>query len=369
MAKKQRQVGYAVIGLGHIVQHAVLPAFQNAKGARLVALVSGDKDKRQELGTAYDVPTFDYAQLEDCLDMPEVEAVYIGLPNDLHAEYVERCARKGVHVLCEKPLAISSDECMRMIRACEEADVWLMTAYRLHLEKSNLKAVQAVERGDIGEPRFFSSTFSYQVQGGNIRTIEERGGGPQWDIGIYCLNATRYLFRDEPTEVFAWSATKKGDARFSETPEQVAVLLRYPNERLAQFTVSFGAAPSGTYTLVGTKGVVQVENAYEYEGERKLRVIVEEQKHKKRFKPSDQFGPELEYFAECVLEGREPEMNGWEGLADVRVIEAINRSIEEGKPIKLEPFERRRRPEPEMAREEPSVVTEDLVNAEAPHQG
>lgn len=366
--KAKRKIGYAVIGLGHITQQALLPGFRNASGnSRLVALVSGDADKREELGERYKVPTFDYAELDECLDLPDVDAVYIGLPNDLHADYVVRCARKGVHVLCEKPMAMSSVECERMIAACSEADVKLMIAYRLHLERANLKAIQKIIDGRIGEPRYFSSVFSYQVAGDNIRVDKERGGGPQWDIGVYCVNAARYLFRAEPTEVFAMSASRSGDERFAETPEMHSVLMRFPDDRLAQFTCSFGAATTASWEVLGTEGKLRLENAYEYEGERLLKWEVEEEPRKKKFSPNDQFGPQLKYFSECITEDREPEMNGYEGLADVRIIEAIDQSVTERRPIRLEPFEKRQRPSPEMAQNEQPVLTEDLVDAEAPH--
>jgi predicted dehydrogenase len=143
--------------------------------------------------------------------MPEVDAVYIAEPNDRHAEFPVRCAREGVHVLCEKPLAISEEECRRMIDACRDAGVKLMTAYRLHFEPSNLEVVRLIEEGRIGEPRVFTSTFAYQVKPGNIRTSAERGGGAIWDLGIYCINAARYLFRADPTELFAMRADRPGD--------------------------------------------------------------------------------------------------------------------------------------------------------------
>lgn len=367
MAK--RKIGYAVIGLGHISQHALLPAFKNAKSnSRLVALVSGDREKRDELGARYKVPTFDYDELDECLDLPDVDAVYIGLPNDQHAEYTERCARKGVHVLCEKPMGVSSAECLRMIRACADADVKLMIAYRLHLERANLKAIEKIIDGKIGEPRYYSSVFSYQVEDDNIRVIRERGGGPQWDIGLYCISAARYLFRSEPLEVFAFSATKAGDARFTETPEMVTAVMKFPDERIAQFTCSFGAAAAGSWELLGTEGMLRLENAFEYEGERTLRWTVNDEPRKRKFAPNDQFGPELVYFSDCIIKDREPEMNGYEGLADVRIIEAINESIERGAPVSLVPFKKRSRPVPAMVQNRPPVVTDDLVEAEAPHQ-
>src|SRR5579859_7518748 len=264
----KRQVGYAVIGLGHIAQSAVLPAFAHAKNSRLVALVSSDEEKRRKLARRYGCDAFAESDLDAVLDQPDVDAVYIAEPNDRHADFVIRCAREGVHVLCEKPLGISEEECRRMIDACHGSGVKLMTAYRLHFEPANLEVVKLIEDGRIGELRFFSSTFAYQVKPGNIRTSADRGGGAIWDLGVYCINAARYLFRADPVEVFALRADRPGDPRFEEIHEGMTVLLKFPGDRLAQFTVSFGAYEQDQYRIVGTKGHIVLEQGYEYEGPR-----------------------------------------------------------------------------------------------------
>src|SRR5438874_9243611 len=263
MARKrrsERQVGYAVIGLGHIAQTAVLPAFAHAKNSQLVVLVSSDPEKRRKLSRQYRCDAYASEDLDEVLDRPDVDAVYIAEPNDKHAEYAVRCAKEGVHVLCEKPLAVSEEECRRMIDACKEAGVKLMTAYRLHFEESNLEAVRLIEQGRIGEPRFFTSTFAYQVRRGNIRTSADRGGGPIWDLGPYCINAARYLFRADPVEVFATRMDRREDERFKDVHEGMAVQLKFPGGRVAQFTVSFGSYEQDHYRLVGTKGHVELHD-------------------------------------------------------------------------------------------------------------
>jgi predicted dehydrogenase len=363
----RRSIGYAVIGLGHIAQAAVLPAFAHAKqNSRLVALVSGDSTKRKALGARYGVPAFRYEDLDDVLAREDVDAVYVTLPNTMHDECSVRAARAGVHVLTEKPMATSEEACRRMIDAAEDADVKLMVAYRLHFEPANLEAVEAVRSGRIGEPRFFTSAFSYQVQAGNIRTNAKLGGGALWDLGPYCINAARSLFRAEPTEVMAMEAEAR-DRRFRGVPEGWSVLLRFPDERLAAFTCSFGAAPVGTYRLVGTKGDVRLDPAYEYVGGLVRHLTVDEKTTVKKYRPSDQFAPEIVELSRCVLEDRDPEPDGWEGLADVRVIEAALRSAREHRPVRLEPVARRRRPEPSQARRRRPVRRAELVHAESPH--
>jgi glucose-fructose oxidoreductase len=173
MNNTRKIIRYAVVGLGHIAQAAVLPAFTHARNSRLAALVSGDARKRKQLARKYRVPAFSYEQYEECLG--EVDAVYIALPNSMHAEYTIRAANAGVHVLCEKPLAVSVRECERMIEACESANVKLMTAYRLHFEPIYLRGIELVRAGKLGVPKFFTSTFSMRVKPGNIRTDRELG--------------------------------------------------------------------------------------------------------------------------------------------------------------------------------------------------
>lgn len=359
-----KALGYAVIGLGHIAQAAVLPAFRNARNARLVALVSDDEDKRRKLSRRYRCDAYGYDELEACLARPDVDAVYIALPNDQHADYVVRCARAGVHVLCEKPMAVSEEECLRMIAACDEAGVQLMIAYRLHFEPANLAAVKILESGRIGEPRFFSSDFSYQVKEDNIRTARERsGGGALWDIGVYCINAARYLLRADPVEVSAVRIDRPGDPRFSEVHEGFSAVLRFPEGRVATFNCSFGAAPTGSWRLVGTKGDLRLDNAYEYVGKRELVATIGEKKRKRTFRQTDQFGPELVAFGQSVLGDRDLEPVGEEGLADVRILEALLRSAREGRAIKLSWMPRKRRPEPRDLIRRRRVREPRLVNA------
>ncbi len=364
--RSSRQVGYAVIGLGHIAQSAVLPAFAHAKNSRVVALVSSDPEKRVRLARKYRCDAFDPRDLDDVLDLPEVDAAYIAGPNDKHVDFAVRCAREGVHVLCEKPLAVTEEECRRMIDACQENGVKLMTAYRLHFEESNLEAVKLIEQGRIGDLRFFSSTFAYQVRPGNIRTSADRGGGPIWDLGIYCINAARYLFRADPVEVFAVRMDRRDDPRFKEVQEGMSVLLGFPGERVAQFTVSFGSYEQDQYRVVGTKGHIEIENVYSHSGARELRLSVGGKERVKGFKPADQFAPELIAFSRAILRDTAVEPDGEEGLRDVRIIVAALKSARENRPLTLSWPPRGRRPEPADRMYRPPVREPQLIGVQPP---
>ncbi len=371
MPKKKssdKKIRYAVVGLGYIAQVAVLPAFKHAsRNSVLTALISDDPEKLLELSAKYDVKmTGNYDDYENILRSGNIDAVYIALPNHLHRNYAVRAASAGVHVLCEKPMAVTSEECLEMIRACVDADVKLMIAYRLHFDKANLKAVDIVQSGKIGTPKIFDSTFSMQVKEGNIRLNDESlGGGPVYDIGIYCINAARYLFRNEPEEVFAFSATSDKD-RFNKADEMTTVTMKFPNSRLATFVCSFGAADTSNYRIIGTEGDLRVEPAYEYAEPLVHYLTTDGKTTKKTFKKRDQFAPELEYFSDCILSNRTPEPGGDEGLCDIRIIEAILESVKTRKPLSLEPIQKSHRPEPEQEIEKPAVDEPELVHAESP---
>lgn len=366
-----KRVRYAVVGLGHIAQVAVLPAFaHSSENSELVALVSDDAEKLEKLGRRYKVKArYSYGQFEDCLGSGEVDAVYIALPNHLHREYTERAARAGVHVLCEKPMAVTEEDCLAMIRAAQENGVKLMVAYRLHFEEANLKAIDLVQSGKLGDARLFDSVFTMQVKEGDIRlNPRDLGGGPLYDIGVYCINAVRNLFGAEPMEVVAFSANN-GDPRFRQCEETTSAILRFPGrERLASFTVSFGAADVSNYRVVGTKGDLVMDPAYEYAGELKQRVTIDGRSRERTFAKRDQFAPELISFSECILTGAPPEPSGWEGLADVRVVRALYRSADSGQPVALEPFSKEDRPSLDQEIRRPPVRKPELVNTESPSE-
>ena len=364
------KVGYAVVGLGYIAQIAVLPAFAHAKrNSRLVALVSGDPRKPQALAKRYGVRESNihgYEDYAECLANPEVDAVYIALPNHMHRDYAVAAARAGKHILCEKPLAVTSAEAEEMIEAAVENGVRLMTAYRLHFEKANLEAVEIVRSGRLGEPRVFQSSHTMQVEEGNVRLLPtDEGGGPVYDIGIYCINAARYLFRAEPSEVFAATASI-GGKRFARTPETLSGILRFPVERLATFTCSFGASDTGWYQVIGTRGDLRMDPAFEYAESLERHLTIDGKKRVTRFARRDQFAPELLYFSDCVREGKDPEPSGREGLADLRIIRALLESAGTGRVVKLDEFERHRRPTMALETKRPPVSKPRLIHAASP---
>jgi predicted dehydrogenase len=364
---EKRRVRYAVIGLGNIAQVAVLPAFEHAReNSELVALVSSDPDKLDALSKKYEVDSAgSYDDVERILAESSADAVYIALPNDLHRGMTERAARTGAHVLCEKPMAVTEDDCHAMIAVTRECSVKLMIAYRLHFEQANLRAIERVRAGEIGEPRIFTSVFCHQVREGDIRTKPEHGGGALFDMGIYCLNAARYIFQDEPIEVYAEQVFGT-DIRFRGVDEMTTAILRFPRNRVAQLTASQGAADVSEFRVVGTKGDIRLDPAYDYAGALKATVTIEGKAKAKTAPKRDQFAAEIVHFSRCILDGAEPEPSARQGLADVRIMQAMVRSAQTGARVALTPVAQSARPNADLEMRKPPTKKVKPVNAPSP---
>ncbi|TDH63076.1 Gfo/Idh/MocA family oxidoreductase [Dankookia rubra] len=336
----EERVGFAVVGLGRISLEQVLPAFAESRMARPVALVSGSQEKARVVARQYgirDAAVHGYDRFERLQDDPAVQAVYIALPNAMHRGFTERAAAIGKHVLTEKPMATSSEDCAAMVAACAKADVRLMVAYRCQYEQVNRAAIRAAQGGTLGKLRFFQAA-----------NLQANGPGPQWrysrtlagggalpDIGLYCLNAARYLSNEEPVEVFAQAFSPAGDERFREVEESMSFTLRFPSGLLAQAVSSYGAYQEKSLRLHGEGGSLMIEDAFAYQGQR-LRLFRREGERGieqvPQIHPRNQFALEIDHMARCVRDARQPHTPGEEGLQDQQIMEAIVRAAQSGRP-------------------------------------
>jgi glucose-fructose oxidoreductase len=355
--------------LGHIAQVAILPAFKHAaRNSQLAALVSSDPVKLKELSKRYRVPlAVSYDGYDDLLRSGHIDAVYIAEPNSLHCDFAIRAADAGIHVLCEKPLAINEEECELIIAACKQNRVKLMTAYRLHFEKSNLEAIRLIQSGKIGSPRYFNSIFSMQTREGNYRLKKKMGGGPMFDLGVYCINAARYLFRSEPIRVIAITASGR-DKRFREVEEMASVVLEFPENQIANFICSFGAADNAEYQIVGTKGSLRLTNGYEYTMPVEMTLTVDGKAKTRVFSKRDQFGPELLYFSDCIQKNKGPEPSGREGLTDVRIVQAVFESARTRSSVAIRSITKQSHPSPQQEIRRAPIEKPALVKVKASSQ-
>jgi predicted dehydrogenase len=327
-----RKAGWAIVGLGQLALGEIMPAFGLCERSRPVALVSGHRDKAEKVASHYRLnPKFIYGydNFEAIADNPEIDVVYIALPNSMHAEYTVRALKAGKHVLCEKPMATSSAECQQMIDAAKAANRKLMIAYRLRYEPYNQSMIEMARRRAYGRLEIIEAENVQNTYPPNIRLSRQTGGGPLGDVGVYCINATRYITGEEPTDVIG-TEHRSNEPRFKEVPESVAWMMRFPSGVIAHCSCGFGGEESRRYRVHCADGWFELDPAFGYRG---LRLNVKKGKQKTNISLPEvnHFSKEMDHFSECVLEDKRPWTPGEEGLADLRVMEAIERSIQSAK--------------------------------------
>ena len=341
-AAPDRKIGYAIVGLGYYGLQTIMPQFVNCEHSRVTALVSSDRTKALATAAKYGVPErsiYTYADFDRIRDNPDVDIVYVCLPNSMHAEYTIRAAKAGKHVMCEKPMAISVAECEAMIRACKTAGKKLMIGYRCHFEPFNLEAMRLAKSGAAGKIRYVRSEHGF-VQGDPNKWRLKRalsGGGSLMDMGIYSLQAARYMTGEEPIAVTARESTDRRDPRFREVEDMIEWTLEFPSGAIAGCQ-SMYSANQNHVLLMGDKGRIELEPATRYDGN-KMWTGRDGRETAITSPPpgpgKTQFAGQLDHLAECILDGREPIVSGEEGLRDMRIVEAIYRSVREGRTVKL----------------------------------
>ncbi len=342
LAAPSRKLGYAIVGLGGYGLDVIIPQFANCTHSRLAAVFSGDRNKAQRVAREHglsDKAIYSYADFDRIRDNPDVDIVYVCLPNSMHAEYTIRAAKAGKHVLCEKPMAVSVAEGEAMIAACKAADRKLMIGYRCHFEPFNLEAMRLARTGTAGKIRYVRSEHGF-VQGDPSAWRLKRamaGGGSLMDMGVYSLQAARYMTGEEPVAVTARESTDRRDPRFTEVEDMIDWTLEFPSGAIAGCQ-SMYSANQNHILLMGDRGRIELEPATRYDGNRMW--LGGDGRERAVTPPPapafNQFVGQLDHLAQCAVSGREPIVSGEEGLRDLRIIEAIYRSAREGRTIRLD---------------------------------
>lgn len=330
------KIRYAVVGLGDIAQSAMMPGVRHTGNSTITALVSGDPEKLRVLGERYSVDHLrSYDEFPALIASGQIDAVYLATPNWRHAEFAVPALEAGIHVLCEKPLEVTSQKCRDIIEAAERGGARLMTAYRLHFEPATLDAIRRIRAGEIGQPIAFSACFLQMLDPENHRAHNGILAGPLFDMGPYPINAIRYLFGSNPIEVISATAIRHPGAGLGDIDDTVAVMLRMPGDAVAQFTVGYVGNAIDTLTIAGTKGSIRMDPAFGFgTGLEQYRKTGDTKEHQ-IFKATNQFGGEMKFFSDAILNDSSVEANGAEGLADLLVIEAILEALDSGGPVAI----------------------------------
>jgi predicted dehydrogenase len=333
-----KRLGYAVVGIGRLAMGQILPALAKTNLSRLTALVSGHPDKAQHFAQIYGVSQrniYNYQNYDQMASNPEIDVVYVVLPNGMHAEYTVRAAQAGKHVLCEKPMCTSVKDAEAMVAACRAARRRLMVAYRLHYEALNLEATRLCREKYVGQLKMIDAEFALSIGDPTQWRLnrELAGGGSLMDIGIYCLQAARYLSGEEPVSVFA-EAWSSDPVKFKEVEENISFVLKFPSGIIANCYSSYGAEGMDRYRAAGTEGWVEMESAYIYSG------LVMRTYKEGRFTntvPSDQdqFASEIDAFSDAIRHDRDVATPGAEGLQDMKILMACYESARTGKSVSL----------------------------------
>lgn len=336
------KTGYAVVGLGHLTLGEILPALKASKRCRIAALVSGDSEKLSRTAAMYGISEdalYSYDNFDDIVNNPQVDAVYIVLPNSMHKEFTIRAAKAGKHVLCEKPMAVSSAECEEMIAVCRKHKVKLMIAYRIQYEPYNTYVKEQIKKGTLGKIKFVEAQNGQKS--GNPAHWRYRkalaGGGALPDIGLYCLNTTRFILDAEPEEVFATVYSNPDDPHFKEVEENAVWQMRFPDNLVVQCSTHYQTYETKRYRVLGSESWLDLDNAYAYVGQKLKHGKEEENKaiNQIDIEHVNQFAQEMDYFSLCITDGLQPYTPGEVGLQDQLIMEAIYESAAANKPVSL----------------------------------
>ena len=330
-ASSGRKLGWCIVGLGRISMGHFMPGVSLSKTGKITALVSGHREKAEKQAAMYDVPSpsiYSYENYDEIAQNKDIDAVYIALPNSMHAEYTIRAAKAGKHVLCEKPMATSIADCKAMIEACQKHKVKLMIAYRCQYNALHLKAIELIRSGALGQVQIIEAGFGFNIKAGEWRLDRKlSGGGPLLDVGIYCLNASRYLTGEEPTDIKANSSVIDHDGRFDTVEENDGWTLKFPSGILASCNTTYGANGANFFKVHGSKGTMWMEPAFNYDGMHLMARLesgpIDEPET--AHDPVD-FTNQADYFADCVWNNREPKTDGEEGLRDTTYMSQIYQS-------------------------------------------
>jgi predicted dehydrogenase len=334
-AEPERKLGFALLGLGNLSTHQLAPALQKTKFCRLAGIVTGTPSKAVAWKQQYNIPDkniYNYDTMDQLVDNPNIDVVYIVTPNGLHAKYAVKAANAGKHVLCEKPMEVSVEKCQQIIDACKKANRLLAVGYRLHFEPNNLECIRLAREKVFGDLKMIDAGFGFHIGDPTQWRLKKdlAGGGPLMDVGIYALQAMRYISGEEPVLVSAVS-TVTDPVKFKEVEESIIFELKFPGGVLARGAATYNFNGMAHYRAYAENGWWELDPAYGYGGIKGQR----SDGQKIELENIDQFAAEMDNFAQSIFNNQPSSVSGEEGLRDVKIMMAIYEAARTGKTVKL----------------------------------
>ncbi|EMI45030.1 Gfo/Idh/MocA family protein [Rhodopirellula sp. SWK7] len=333
-ADNKSTVNFALVGLGSLSTNQIAPALQTTKHAKLVGIVTGTPAKEKIWADKYGIERqniYNYDNFDKISENEAIDVVYIVLPNGMHKEFTVRGAKAGKHVLCEKPMANTSDECREMIAACKENDRKLAIGYRCQFEPHHQHCIDLARSEKFGSLKAIEAGFGFKIGNPNQWRLDGKlaGGGAMMDVGVYALQACRYISGEEPVSISA-QETKTDPVKFAEVDESITWTMKMPSGVICYCSTSYAFNGINRYNAYADNGWFGLEPAYSYKG-----IKGKTSKGPIEHENIDQFAAEMDAFAKCILEDRESTVPGEEGLRDMVCVDAIYESIRTGRHVEL----------------------------------
>ncbi len=326
------KLGIALVGLGTYSTEQLGPALKETQHCYLAAIVTGSEEKAEKWKKEYNISytnVYNYSNFDSIYDNSDIDIVYIVLPNSMHEEYVIRAAKAGKHIICEKPMAITVEQCDRMIAACREAGVKLSIGYRLHFEPYNQEMMRLGRENSFGEvKKMIADNGMAEVKGWRLDK-QLAGGGPLMDVGIYCVQGCRYTLGREPIAVRAQEGPKTDPEKFKTVEQSLTWQMEFPNGVIAECKTSY-SEDMNLLRAEAANGWFELAPAYGYEG-----IKGKTSKGEMNFPQVNQQAKQIDDFVLAVKENRPTPVPGEMGRQDVQILQAIYKAMETGERVKI----------------------------------
>ncbi|WP_220392888.1 Gfo/Idh/MocA family protein [Chitinophaga lutea] len=331
-AEVPRKLGIALVGLGQYAGGQLAPALKETEACYLAGIVTGSPNKARQWKRQYNIPDgniYNYDNFDSIKDNPDIDIVYVVLPNALHAEYVVRAAKAGKHVICEKPMAITVEECDRMIAACKEAGKMLSIGYRLHFEPHNLQMKQLGQNKVYGEIKKIKAYNGMGDAQGWRLDKKLAGGGPLMDVGIYCVQGVRYTSGREPIAVTAKEGPKTDPVKFASVEQSLTWQMEFADGMIAECRTSY-SEEMNLLRAEAERGWFELSPAYPYSG-----IRGKTSDGPMKLPQVNQQARQMDDFAIAVRSDRPTPVPGEMGRQDVKILQAIYKAMETGQRVEI----------------------------------